>query len=414
MTDGLLSGYRALDLTDEKGFVCGQILASTGIDVIKIERPGGDPARNTPPFYQDAQDSERSLYWNGFNTGKRGITLDIENSRGQELFRKLVEKADFVLESFTPGYMDNLGLGYEALSQINPRIITTSITPFGQKGPYSHYKSCNLVACAMGGVMSLNGEPDRPPVKEALDSVYYEAGSAAALGTVMAHYYRETTGEGQQVDVSLQECCASRTTTGIAVWQFDKRLLERTGNKSLVGGRNPSRWLWPCKDGYLFWALRGGSMGARINPIMSQWFDEEEMDNPFDLVENPDRLDMAGLSEETLNAFETMIGKLFLKHTKKEIMERTLTTDIQAWILSTPVDVLENPNLKERNFWSDLGHGKSEVRLDYPGHYFLSNQTDTTLKYPAPLVGEHNMEIYSEILGLTSNEVTELKESNVI
>jgi crotonobetainyl-CoA:carnitine CoA-transferase CaiB-like acyl-CoA transferase len=414
MTDGLLSGYRALDLTDEKGFVCGQILASTGIEVIKIERPGGDPARNTPPFYQDAQDSERSLYWNGFNTGKRGITLDIENSRGQELFRKLVEKADFVLESFTPGYMDNLGLGYEALSQINPRIITTSITPFGQKGPYSHYKSCNLVACAMGGVMSLNGEPDRPPVKEALDSVYYEAGSAAALGTVMAHYYRETTGEGQQVDVSLQECCASRTTTGIAVWQFDKRLLERTGNKSLVGGRNPSRWLWPCKDGYLFWALRGGSMGARINPIMSQWFDEEEMDNPFDLVENPGRLDMAGLSEETLNAFETMIGKLFLKHTKKEIMERTLTTDIQAWILSTPVDVLENPNLKERNFWSDLGHGKSEVRLDYPGHYFLSNQTDTTLKYPAPLVGEHNMEIYSEILGLTSNEVTELKESNVI
>jgi benzylsuccinate CoA-transferase BbsE subunit len=414
MTEGLLSGYRALDLTDEKGFVCGQILASTGIDVIKIERPGGDPARNIPPFCHDAQDSERSLYWSGFNTGKRGITLDIENSRGQELLRKLVEKADFVLESFTPGYMDNLGLGYEALSQINPRIIMTSITPFGQKGPYSHYKSCNLVACAMGGVMSLNGDPDRPPVKEALDSVYYEAGSAAALGTVMAHYYRETTGEGQQVDVSLQECCASRTTTGIAVWQFDKRLLERTGNKSLVGGRNPSRWLWPCKDGYLFWALRGGSMGARINPIMSQWFDEEEMDNPFDLVENPGQLDMAGLSEETLNAFESMIGKLFLKHTKKEIMARTLTTDIQAWILSTPVDVLENPNLKERNFWSDLEHGKSEVRLDYPGHYFLSNQTDTTLKYPAPLVGEHNTEVFTEMLGFTSDEVTELKESNVI
>ena len=414
MTDGLLSGYRALDLTDEKGFVCGQILASIGMDVIKIERPGGDPARNIPPFYQDAQDSERSLYWNGFNTGKRGITLDIENSRGQELFRKLVEKADFVLESFTPGYMDNLGIGYEMLSQTNPGIIMTSITPFGQKGPYSHYKSCNLVACAMGGVMSLNGEPDRPPVKEALDSIYYEAGSAAALGTVMAHYYRETTGEGQQVDVSLQECCASRTTTSIAVWQFDKRLLERTGNKSLVGGRNPSRWLWPCKDGYLFWALRGGSMGARINPIMSQWFDEEEMDNPFDLVENPGQLDMAGLSEETLNAFESMIGKLFLKHTKKEIMARTLTTDIQAWILSTPVDVLENPNLKERNFWSDLEHDKSAFNLDYPGHYFLSNQTDTTLKYPAPLVGEHNTEIFTEMLGITSDEVTELKESNVI
>jgi crotonobetainyl-CoA:carnitine CoA-transferase CaiB-like acyl-CoA transferase len=147
---------------------------------------------------------------------------------------------------------------------------------------------------------------------------------------------------------------------------------------------------------------------------MSQWFDEEEMDNPFDLVENPGQLDMAGLSEETLNAFESMIGKLFLKHTKKEIMARTLTTDIQAWILSTPVDVLENLNLKERDFWSDLEHDKSAFNLDYPGHYFLSNQTDTTLKYPAPLVGEHNTEIFTEMLGITSDEVTELKESNVI
>jgi len=414
MTEGLLKGYRALDLTDEKGFVCGQILASIGVDVIKIERPGGDPVRNIPPFYQDIQEPERSLYWNAFNTGKRGITLDIENIQGQELFRKLVEKSDFVLESFTPGYMTDLGLDYEALSRINPGIVMTSITPFGQKGPYSQYKSCNLVACAMGGVMSLNGEPDRPPLKEALDSVYFEAGAAGALGTVMAHYYRETTGEGQQVDISLQECCASRNTTSIAVWQFDKRLLERTGNKSLVGGRRPSRWLWPCKDGYLFWTLRGGSMGARINPVMSQWFDEDGMDNPFHIVENWSRLDMAGLSEEILDAFESLMGKLFLKHTKKEIMEKALSSDIQAWILSTPVDVLENPNLKERNFWSNLEYGKSEVSLDYPEHFFLSNQTDNTIKYPAPSVGEHNMEIYGELLGFSTDEVAELKVSNVI
>jgi benzylsuccinate CoA-transferase BbsE subunit len=414
MTDGLLSGYRALDLTDEKGFVCGKILAGTGIDVIKIERPGGDPARNIPPFLQGIESPERSLYWNAFNTGKRSITLDIESCRGQELFRKLVEKSHFILESFTPGYLDGLGLDYKALSRINPGIVMTSITPFGQKGPYSHYNSCNLVACAMSGVLILNGDPDRAPVKEALDSIYFEAGAAAALGTVMAHYYRETTGEGQQVDVSLQECAASRTTTSIAVWQFDRRLLERTGNKSLVGGRRPSRWLWPCKDGYLFWTLRGGGMGARINPVMSRWFDEEGMDNPFHLVENPDRLDMAGLSEETLDAFESMIGKLFMKHTKKEIMERALKTDIQAWILSTPADVLENQNLKERKFWVVPEHNEPETGLEYPGHFFLSNRTDNTIRYPAPLVGEHNLEIYSELLGLSNDGVAELGESGVI
>ena len=123
---------------------------------------------------------------------------------------------------------------------------------------------------------------------------------------------------------------------------------------------------------------------------------------------------MAGLSEETLNAFESMIGKLFMKHTKKEIMERALTNDIQAWILSTPVDVLENQNLKERKFWRQHEPNQLKVRLDYPGHFFLSNKTENTLKYPAPLVGEHNMEIYTEILGLTSDEVIELKESNII
>ncbi|MBN2241018.1 MAG: CoA transferase [Dehalococcoidales bacterium] len=414
MTEGMLSGYRALDLTDEKGFVCGKILASTGVEVIKIEIPGGDPARNIPLFYQDVQDPENSLYWKAFNTGKKSITLDIETRKGQELFRKLVEKVDFVIESFTPGYMADAGIGYEALSQLNPRIIMTSITSFGQKGPYSHYKSCNLVACAMGGVLSLNGDPDRSPVKEALDSVYFEAGAAGALGTVMAHYYRETTGEGQQVDISLQECCASRNTTGIAVWQFDKRLLGRTGNKSLVGGHRPSRWLWPCKDGYLFWTLRGGSMGARINPVMSRWFDETELENPFHLIENPSRIDMAGLSDEILDTFELQIGKLFLKHTKKEIMDRALTADIQAWILSTPADVLENQNLKERNFWIAPEIDTIGTRLDYPGHFFLSNTTDNTIKCPAPMAGEHNTEIYGGLLGYSSDEIAEFRESQII
>jgi benzylsuccinate CoA-transferase BbsE subunit len=414
VSEGLLSGYQALDLTDEKGFVCGKILASAGVDVIKVERPGGDPARSLPPFFRDVQDPERSLYWSAHNTGKRSITLDIEHSRGQELFRKLVAKSDFVLESFNPDYMDDMGLGYQQLRQVNPRIVMTSITPFGQEGPYSRYKSCNLVACAMSGVLGLNGDPDRPPVREALDSVYYEAGAAAALGSAMAHYHRETTGEGQQVDVSLQECGASRTTTSLVVWQFDKRLLKRTGDKSLVGGRRPSRWLWPCKDGYLFWTLRGGSMGARINLVMSQWFDEMGMDNPYRLVENPAQLDMAGLSEEILDAFDAKIGALFLKHTKNEIMEKATNNDIQAWILSTPADVCENQSLEERGFWTDLRQDRHGASLSYPGHFFLSNRTDNTFKCPAPFIGEHNQAVYSELLGLSSEEIAELRESHVV
>ena len=408
--DSLLDGFRALDLTDEKGFACGKILATLGVDVVKVERPGGDISRKTPPVDLD---SKQSLYWLSFNTDKRSITLDIGSKPGGDIFRQLLTKADFLIESFQPGYWEGLGLGYDSLSRLNPKLVMTSITAFGQRGPYSHYKSCNLVACAMGGVLDSNGDPDRPPVKEALDSVYYEAGAAAALGTVLAHYHRQITGEGQQVDVSLQECEAGRDTTNLAIWQFDKRLLKRTGNKSLVGGRRPSRWLWPCRDGYLFWTLRGGSMGARSNPAMSDWFDESGVENPFRLVSNPTSLDMAGLSSGVLDTFDAAVEKLFLKHTKREIMDKAVDSDIQAWVLSTPEDVLNNPQSKARDFWTELDSGSTR-RLAYPRQFFLSNVTENYARRRAPLVGEDNEEIYCRDLGLSLTQVASLKEAGVI
>jgi len=142
----MLSPYRVLDLTDEKGLLCGKLLGDLGADVIKVERPGGDPARNIGPFYHDETDPEKSLFWFAFNTSKRGIALDIETADGQEVFKRLVQSADSVIESFPPGYMDRLGLGYPALEKVNPGVIMVSITPFGQTGPYKDYKTCDIVA----------------------------------------------------------------------------------------------------------------------------------------------------------------------------------------------------------------------------------------------------------------------------
>jgi len=160
--EGMLSPYRVLDLTDTNGLLCGKLLGDLGADVIKIERPGGDAARNLGPFYHDEADPEKSLFWFAFNTSKRGITLDIETAEGQETLKSLVKGADFVIESFPPGYLDRLGLGYSALEKINPRIILVSITPFGQTGPYKDYKAPDIVAFAMGGYMYPFGDPDRP------------------------------------------------------------------------------------------------------------------------------------------------------------------------------------------------------------------------------------------------------------
>ncbi len=413
MADSLLSGFRALDLADEKGFVCGQILAILGVDVIKIEKPGGDSARNIPPFLHDKPDPEKSLYWFAFNTDKRSMTLNLETDRGQELFRKLVAKADFVLESFSPGYMNSLGLGYEALSRMNKRIIVTSITHFGQKGPHSGYKGSELVDSAMSGVLDNTGDPDRPPVKEALGTIYFHAGAAAALGTLISHYSRELNGKGQQVDVSIQEVAASRALLSLLAWQWDKRLVKRFGPMLQIGFR-PFRHIWPCKDGHIYWMFNGGPIGAPANRALSQWIDEEGMENPLSQVTSWEELDRSTMTQQAHDAFQVTIGEFFLKRTKKEIAKEGLKRGINAVIASDPADVRSNPQLIARNFWIDLEHPELGITLDYPRHFFLCSGTENYARRPSPNIGQDNDEIYRKELGLSRTEMAALKEENVI
>jgi crotonobetainyl-CoA:carnitine CoA-transferase CaiB-like acyl-CoA transferase len=201
----LLEPYRVLDLTDAKGLLCGKILADLGADVIKIERPGGDPARNIGPFYHGIPHPEKSLFWFAYNANKKSITLNIESTDGQELLKKLVAKTNIVLESFTPGYMESLGLSYEKLTSVNRQLIMVSISAFGQTGPYKDYKASDIVLVAMGGSMYLYGDSDRPPVRISFPQAYLHASADAAVASVIALYYQQVIGEGQHVDVSAQE-----------------------------------------------------------------------------------------------------------------------------------------------------------------------------------------------------------------
>jgi crotonobetainyl-CoA:carnitine CoA-transferase CaiB-like acyl-CoA transferase len=402
-----------LDLTDEKGFVCGKILAALGVEVIKIEKPSGCPARGIPPFLHNTSDPEKSLYWFAFNTDKRSITLNLEVSQGQDLFRRLVRKADFVLESFVPGYIGSLGLGYEALRRVNPRIIMTSVTSFGQKGPYAQYKGSELIASALGGVLLTTGDPDRPPVREGPDSIYFHAGTAAALGTIIAHYHREITGEGQQVDISLHEVAASRTFNNLVIWEFEKRLLKRSDGVRRIGARS-TRWIWQCQDGYIFWTLMPGRFGAPANRALSEWIDEDGLENPLNKITNWDQFHPAALSREELHACEKAIAKFFMSHTAKEIVEGGLKRGINAALVNCPADVLGSHQLKARNYWVGLDHPEPGIKLIYPKYFFLSNQTENFVQRRAPLIGEDNEDIYVKELGLSSPEITALEKAGVI
>jgi len=260
----MLDRYRVLDLTDDKGALCGKVLAEMGADVVKVEKPGGDASRNVGPFYHDTPDPEKSLNWFAFNQNKRGITLDIETGDGQEIFRKLVKKADFVIESFKPGYLDRLGLGYKALSKINPKLVMTSITPFGQTGPYSGFNGPDLVTMAMSGYTWICGDPDRPPVRFSSDQSYYQGSLQAAVGTLIAHYHRQATGEGQHVDVSLQEAMVWTLCYAPHDWYLlHQNIHTREGSFWKRLGVT-YRLIWPCKDGYVCYRLLMAQPGAEV------------------------------------------------------------------------------------------------------------------------------------------------------
>ena len=228
--EGMLSPYRVLDLTNERGFFSGKLLGDLGADVIKIERPGGDPARRFGPFFHDIPDPEKSLFWMGLNTNKRGITLNIETAAGQAIFKKLCQTADILFESFDPGYMEGLGLGYTALREINPRLIVASVTGFGQSGPYRDYKTPSIVIWSLSGQAYITGDADRPPLSTSYPIPYFFGAMQAAIGALVALYHRVVTGHGQYVDApALLSLAWATGSDPQGLWLNDGQIVSRHG-----------------------------------------------------------------------------------------------------------------------------------------------------------------------------------------
>jgi crotonobetainyl-CoA:carnitine CoA-transferase CaiB-like acyl-CoA transferase len=407
------SMYRALDLTNEKGLVCGKILGDLGVDVIKIENPGGDGSRNIGPFYRDDPHPERSLLWFAYNTNKRSITLNIETRDGQQILKRLIKSAHFIIESFPPGYMDRLGIGYPVLSVVNPRIIMTSITPFGQNGPYKDYKTSDIVATAMGGYLHVNGDRDRPPVRVSFDQIYPLAGVVATVGTMVAHYHREITGEGQHVDVSLQASLVWHFMCGRFWWDFNRVRLERSGPYQTWGMAHVQRGIWPCKDGYITFIIQGGSAGARTNRALLEWMDSEGVAPDYLKKMDWDAIDMGEVSKEDMERYEQAFGRFFLTHTKKEIAEEAFRRGISLGPVNTTSELIEDPQLKSRNFWVEVEYPELGATISHPRGFVNIVGRPSTIRR-APLIGEHNKEIYKDELGFSSEELAILKQGNVI
>ncbi|MBP1742691.1 MAG: CoA transferase [Deltaproteobacteria bacterium] len=381
----LLESFRVLDLTDHKGFFCGKILADLGADVVKVEKPGGDPARRIGPFFRNIEDPEKSLNWFAYNLNKRSITLDVENSDGKTLFRKLAKNSDFVIESYARG------------------------------GPYKDYKGSDIVGMAMGGLAYITGKAEDSPVRVSFPQSYLLASAEAAASTMIAHYHRETTGQGQHVDVSIQASVAGKLANAIPTWELNRTLLKREG--SFMFGRGAKlrmRLLWRCKDGYITFALMGGKLGAKSNEVVARWIIDEGLAPEFFTNLDWRSLDIANQTQEEQDRLEEVVGRFFAKYTKAELYRKANQEGVLLCPQSSFSDILENGQLQARDFWIKVEHPELGETITYPGPFLKASSTPLVRKQRAPLIGEHNEEVYKGELGLSEDEITRMRRAGVI
>ncbi|MBE0479825.1 MAG: CoA transferase [Dehalococcoidia bacterium] len=406
MFDQALSGIRVLDLTWHiAGPYCTKLLADYGADVVKIERPGGgDPARKMGPFLNDEPHPEKSGLFLHLNTNKKGVTLNLKPQTGKKIFQELVKDSDIVVENFSPRVMPGLGLDYQALKEINPDLVMVSISNFGQTGPYRDFKAAEIVEYAMGGEMYSTGIAGREPLKLGGNVVQYQAGNIAAIAAMGAFLGKEFNGDGQHVDVSIME-----TQAGTA----DRRIIYLLGYS--CAGVITTRWpppreavrmvilpqgVYPCRNGF-------------VNTLsLPQWWPRylEAMHMP-ELKDDPRFQNI--FSVEAGLEFDAIWYDWLADHDKEELFEIFLNAKIASAPVNSPGDLIQSPHLKAREYFTDIEH-PAAGKITYPGAPFKLTGSPATNRYPAPLLGQHNEEIYCEGLGYSRDDLVKLRESGII
>jgi formyl-CoA transferase len=394
-----LEGIRVLDLTQyEAGPSCTQMLAWLGADVIKIEPPSGEPGRTA---LSDKR-GEDAWFFLLLNSGKRGVTLNLKAPRGRAMFESLIKGADVVVENMGPGAMERLGLGYEALRRLNPRIIAASVKGFGSDGPYADYKSFEWIAQAMAGAMSMTGWPDGPPTKAIGGLADTGAGLHTAIGILAAIIQRQATGVGQQVEVAQQEAVVNLLRIHLRDTYVNGQPAPRRGNRSAAAA--PSN-LYRCRpfgpNDYVFIHLATAEMWKTLTTILGR----------PELGEDPryaDRRDRVQFIDE----IDAMIEAWTEKRTKHEALETLAGAGIPCGAVLDSAEVLADKHLRQRGMIVDLEHPR-RGRYPMPANPVRLSGSPTDV-VRAPLLGEHNDEVYGTLLGLGAAEMEALRKDGVI
>ncbi|MBI4300547.1 MAG: CoA transferase [Chloroflexi bacterium] len=399
---GPLDGVTVLDLTEYiAGPYATKLLAEYGADVVKVERPGGDPARLLPPFKGGDPHPERSGTFFYFNTNKRSLMLDLKHPRGPEVFGRLVDRADVVVESYRPGVLDALGVGWESIHARRPSLPMVSITNFGQTGPYRDYKGSDLVLYAFAGEMYSMGILSREPVKMYGTAALVESGAAAATAIFAAFLVSARQGIGQHVDFSIADShfggLDRRHATAIA-YEFSGRKTTRApaGAIGFLGG------VYPCADGYVVFTSAAGRMD-RVKQMLGSpnW-----LDNPKWFQAG------ASVKPDLVEEFHLHFYPWLLERTKRQVWEEAREAKVLCGPLFTVEELFQDPHFRERGFWEDVYHPELGD-FELPGRPFTMHGSSSDPRRPAPLLGQHTAEVLQEA-GYSCDEVRALAAEGVV
>lgn len=403
MTAGALSGISVLELGElVSAPYCGKLFADYGADVVKIEPPAGDPSRTWGPFPKDEPHPEKSGLYFFLNTNKRGITLDVTTPRGRDLFRELAAKADVVIENQKPGTLASWGIDYATLAAANPNLVMISITPFGQTGPYSDWLGTDLNAFHLSGASSRYcGRPGEAPLMHGTFASDFYGAVAAATWGLAAVYGRKNVGGGQQIDVSCAEAIAATFVGGqnIGGYAQDGKFERRTGVGMPLGA--PATIL-PCKDGHVWMlALEPGQWNG-LGRVMGnpEWMTVDIFQDMYQRAQNAD-------------AIYPLIVEWTMEHGKREIMDRCQAEGVPVTAVFTVAEAAEHPHLAARGYLTELEHPVLGKVRDLGAPFQLPASPGGPTR-PAPLLGQHDAEVYGERLGLDAASLAELRSAHVI
>ena len=386
-----LAGVRVLDLSGALGNYAGKLFADMGADVILIEPSQGTQLRHRPPFVAGLPGIESSLAFAYHNTSKRGVTLDLDGERDRQRFLQLLARADLVIESEKPGVMQRRELGYDTLSRIRPGLVMLSITPFGQAGPYAQYESEDIVALALGGMLSLGGYADSEPIRVHGDQAVLCANMYGAVAAMIALWAAESTGRGEHVDVSMQEAVVMGLENAVQFYDLEGVVRKRWAGEQRFAGTG----VYACQDGYVF--LMAGGIGAnRFWERTVKWFSDEGMKGVERLC-GPEWQTVDHLkSDEAKQLFKEVFTPWAASRSKAELYHGGQARKIPIAPVYSPVDIAANKQLLARGHFVDVGHALGGLTLRMPGAPYRLSATPWRIQRPAPRLGQHNSEVWAE------------------